>query len=86
MNRNADAIARLSGEYDAYKKTAIGSSAKKVSARRPTGISRMAEFDSARRLASDLGLKIERQYSFPFRRSVGKMFLYNKFMTLLRIP
>lgn len=38
------------------------------------------------RLAKDYGLRIERFYSFPFPRSVGKVFKHNETVALLRKP
>jgi SAM-dependent methyltransferase len=42
------------------------------------------DFRSAAALADALGLSVERQYSFPFARPLGKVFAYNEFVTLLR--
>ncbi len=38
-----------------------------------------ADFDELRRLSDDLGLTTVRQYSFPFPRFLGKVFIYNEF-------
>lgn len=43
-----------------------------------------ADFAVLTELASDLGLKIEKTYSFPFPRFLGKLFIYNEFVTLLK--
>jgi 2-polyprenyl-3-methyl-5-hydroxy-6-metoxy-1,4-benzoquinol methylase len=42
------------------------------------------DFQAGKALAQRLGLEIERQYSFPFPRRVGRIFTYNEFVTLLR--
>jgi len=39
-----------------------------------------------RALAAELGLVVERDYSFPFPRAVGKLFIYNEFVVVLRKP
>ena len=44
------------------------------------------DFRSGAKLAQELGMTIERQYSFPFPRPFGKIFRYNEFVTLLRAP
>ena len=33
-----------------------------------------------------LGLKVEREFSFPFPRPVGRLFVYNQFEAVARIP
>lgn len=45
-----------------------------------------ADFDELRRLSNDLGLTTTRQYSFPFPRSMGKLFIYNEFNHAARLP
>jgi len=42
------------------------------------------DFAAAAQLCADLGLVVERQYSFPFPRPVGKVFTYNEFVTVAR--
>jgi hypothetical protein len=37
-------------------------------------------------LADKVGLRLVRQYSFPFPRFAGKVFPYNEFVTLARVP
>jgi SAM-dependent methyltransferase len=37
-------------------------------------------------LAGELGLVVERQYSFPLPRFTGRVFLYNEFVTVARNP
>lgn len=37
-------------------------------------------------LASELGLEVERSYSFPFPRAAGKIFTYNEFCVVARKP
>lgn len=39
-----------------------------------------------RSLVHDLGLTTEREYSFPFPRFMGKVFTYNEFNHLARVP
>jgi len=41
-------------------------------------------FEALRRLAVDLGLEVEKHYSFPFPRFVGHLFKYNEFVLLAR--
>jgi SAM-dependent methyltransferase len=43
------------------------------------------DFAAMTRLAADLGLAIDRQYSFPFPRSAGKLFVYNEFVMVARV-
>lgn len=38
------------------------------------------------RLSDDLGLTTVRQYSFPFPRWTGKLFIYNEFNHIARVP
>ncbi len=45
-----------------------------------------ADFDELRRLSDDLGLITARQYSFPFPRAAGKLFIYNEFNHVARLP
>lgn len=45
-----------------------------------------ADFDELRRLSNDLGLTPIRQYSFPFPRSMGKLFIYNEFNHVAELP
>ncbi len=45
-----------------------------------------ADFDELRRLSTDLGLTTTRQYSFPFPRSLGKIFIYNEFNHSAQMP
>jgi SAM-dependent methyltransferase len=42
------------------------------------------DFESLRRLAADLGLEVEKHYSFPFPRFVGHLFKHNEFVLLAR--
>jgi SAM-dependent methyltransferase len=51
----------------------------------PTHV-RWVGFAEAARLCRDLGLSVQRQYSFPFPRPVGKVFTYNEFVTVSRKP
>jgi SAM-dependent methyltransferase len=44
------------------------------------------DFAALETLANDLGLVVERQYSFPFPRAFGKSFTYNEFHLIARIP
>ena len=44
------------------------------------------DFEAMRQLADDLGLVVERQYSFPFPRRMGTLFVYNEFVTVARLP
>ncbi len=45
---------------------------------------RFVGFEEAAQLATELGLRIERQYSFPFPRRWGRAFTYNEFVTIAR--
>ncbi|MFJ7069837.1 class I SAM-dependent methyltransferase [Streptomyces sp. NPDC101115] len=47
---------------------------------------RFVDFDGMRAHAEKVGLGIERTYSFPFPRSVGKVFPYNEFVLVARVP
>jgi SAM-dependent methyltransferase len=44
------------------------------------------DFDGLSRLSEKLGLRPERHYSFPFPRPAGKVFVYNEFVMVSRIP
>lgn len=44
------------------------------------------DFAALRRLSTDLGLVTSRQYSFPFPRSAGKLFIYNEFNHMALVP
>ena len=37
-------------------------------------------------LVGSLGLELERSFSFPFPRKAGKLFIYNEFCVLARVP
>lgn len=45
-----------------------------------------ADFAVLRQVAERLGLVVERDYSFPFPRWVGKVFTYNEFVLVARKP
>jgi 2-polyprenyl-3-methyl-5-hydroxy-6-metoxy-1,4-benzoquinol methylase len=47
---------------------------------------RWVGFEEARELCEQLGLSVLRQYSFPFPRLAGKVFTYNEFVTVARVP
>jgi SAM-dependent methyltransferase len=47
---------------------------------------RWVGFEQARELCDQLGLSVVRQYSFPFPRLAGKVFTYNEFVTVARLP
>ncbi|MDO3704383.1 class I SAM-dependent methyltransferase [Micromonospora sp. C28SCA-DRY-2] len=47
---------------------------------------RFVGFAEAAETCRDLGLTVERQYSFPFPRAFGKLFTYNEFITVARLP
>ncbi|MGW4159748.1 methyltransferase domain-containing protein [Streptomyces sp. NPDC004788] len=47
---------------------------------------RFVDFDGLRAHAEKLGLTVDRTYSFPFARSVGKAFPYNEFILVARTP
>lgn len=51
----------------------------------PTHVT-LAGYDELRALAHDLGLAVERTYSFPFPRWAGAVFVYNEFVVLARKP
>lgn len=44
-----------------------------------------ADWASLGALATGLGLRVERQYSFPFPRFVGRLFTYNEFVQVARV-
>lgn len=44
------------------------------------------DFDALRALCADLGLEVEKTYSFPFPRFTGKFFTYNEFNLVARKP
>ncbi|WP_111766199.1 class I SAM-dependent methyltransferase [Nakamurella deserti] len=43
-------------------------------------------FDELTALCADLGLQVARRYSFPFPRWTGKLFVYNEFVVIARVP
>jgi 2-polyprenyl-3-methyl-5-hydroxy-6-metoxy-1,4-benzoquinol methylase len=47
---------------------------------------RFMDFAEVGRLAGDLGLTVQRRYSFPFPRAFGKLFKYNEFVVVARKP
>jgi len=47
---------------------------------------RFVDFDGMRAHAEKAGLTVERTYSFPFARSMGKAFPYNEFVLVARVP
>lgn len=46
---------------------------------------RWVGFAEAAQLCEELGMTVERQYSFPFPRPAGKVFTYNEFVTVARV-
>jgi SAM-dependent methyltransferase len=51
----------------------------------PTHV-RFVGFGEAARACRDLGLTLARQYSFPFPAAFGRVFTYNEFVTVARVP
>ncbi|MEV2237404.1 class I SAM-dependent methyltransferase [Micromonospora sp. NPDC049891] len=47
---------------------------------------RFVGFGETAQTCQDLGLTVLRQYSFPFHRVAGKVFTYNEFVTVARLP
>ena len=47
---------------------------------------RFAGFAEVASLCAELGLKVDKQYSFPFPRAAGKVFTYNEFVTVASKP
>lgn len=47
---------------------------------------RFVDLDELQRHARRLGLAVERAYSFPFPRPAGKVFKYNEFVVVARLP
>jgi SAM-dependent methyltransferase len=47
---------------------------------------RFVGFAEAAETCRALGLTVLRQYSFPFPRAAGKLFTYNEFVTVARLP
>lgn len=45
---------------------------------------RFVDFRALEGLAATLGLRVERQYSFPFPRAAGRLFPYNEFVVVAR--
>jgi 2-polyprenyl-3-methyl-5-hydroxy-6-metoxy-1,4-benzoquinol methylase len=43
-------------------------------------------FAEAAELCERLALQVRRQYSFPFPRAAGRIFTYNEFVTVARVP
>ena len=51
----------------------------------PTHVA-FTDFQDLAVISADLGLHQVKQYSFPFPRSLGKLFVYNEFNHLARVP
>jgi SAM-dependent methyltransferase len=51
----------------------------------PTHVELM-DLDALARLASSNGLEVAKRYSFPFPRPAGKVFKYNEFVLVARVP
>ena len=51
----------------------------------PTHVA-FADHAALRKLALEVGLHVEAEYSFPFPRWMGKVFIYNEFALVARIP
>ncbi|WP_410812644.1 methyltransferase domain-containing protein [Micromonospora sp. 067-2] len=47
---------------------------------------RFVGFAEAAQTCRDLGLAVTRQFSFPFPRTLGRVFTYNEFVTVARTP
>jgi 2-polyprenyl-3-methyl-5-hydroxy-6-metoxy-1,4-benzoquinol methylase len=47
---------------------------------------RFSGFPEVTALAGDLGMTVEKHYSFPFPRAAGKVFAYNEFVVVARLP
>lgn len=47
---------------------------------------RFVDFGGLVHLADRVGLRVERRYSFPFPRPVGRVFAYNEFVLRARLP
>jgi len=45
-----------------------------------------SDFRALEGIADDLGLEVEKEYSFPFPRFMGRPFIYNEFVVLSRVP
>jgi 2-polyprenyl-3-methyl-5-hydroxy-6-metoxy-1,4-benzoquinol methylase len=44
------------------------------------------DFEAAQQILNSAGVKVSRQYSFPFPRPLGRQFIYNEFITVGRLP
>ena len=44
------------------------------------------DFAGLTALCQNFGARVERQFSFPFPRRVGRVFIYNEFVVLARLP
>jgi 2-polyprenyl-3-methyl-5-hydroxy-6-metoxy-1,4-benzoquinol methylase len=47
---------------------------------------RFADFELLTALCAEFGVVVERRYSFPFPRPVGRLFIYNEFVETARLP
>lgn len=47
---------------------------------------RFCGFDEVAALAGSLGMTVEKRYSFPFPRAAGRVFAYNEFVVVARLP
>jgi len=47
---------------------------------------RYLDFDAMSELLTIAGVRVERRYSFPFAAPVGRVFRYNEFVVVGRLP
>jgi len=47
---------------------------------------RFVDFEASTALCQALEARVDRQFSFPFPRLVGHLFIYNEFVTVAHLP
>ena len=83
----AEAV-QLAGEYIRYIRPGgrlVVITPQEVGYRSDASHVRFADFEANAALCKALGSTIERQFSFPFPRFVGRIFIYNEFVTVAQV-
>jgi SAM-dependent methyltransferase len=78
----------LAGDYIKYVKPGgrlVVITPQEVGFRSDASHVRFADFETNAALCDALGSTVERQFSFPFPRFVGRIFIYNEFVTVAQV-
>lgn len=85
----ADEAHELASRYATYVKTGgklVVITPQEVGYRSDASHVRFVDFEASADLCRSLASTVERQFSFPFPRLVGHVFIYNEFVTVARWP